>query len=146
MLNLLITAILVGWSSFYFTNVLTYDFSNENHNTGPFKSKNGFVYNTLTMQTRPINLFDCVRMVTGLYKALPKEKGTTIWNLNEAAVDGLWACPHCLNFWLSFIFTMLFTRLFESPSFMDVAIITCAASGICSFLIYKTGAREDESV
>lgn len=140
MLNLLVLAILIGLLTFYLTNVMVYNFADEDSNGGPLKLPDIFIYNTFTLQTRNANLFDAIRALTGFYIIRPPDKKTHIWEVKQSAVDGVWACPHCLGFWVAAILTLVLGRQPEIPFFI---LTFGAAAGWSSFLHYAIEALEN---
>lgn len=139
MLNLLVLAILIGLLTFYLTNVMVYNFADESSNGGPLRFPDIFIYNTFTLQTRNANLFDVIRALTSFYIIRPSDKKTHIWEVKTSAVEGVWACPHCLGFWVAAILTLVLGRQPEIPFFI---LVFGAAAGVSSFLHYAIEALE----
>jgi len=140
MLNLLVLAILIGLLTFYLTSVMVYNFADEDSNGGPLKLPNIVVYNTFTFQARPANLFDAIRALTNFYTLRDTDKKTHIWEIKQTAVDGVWACPHCLGFWVAAVLTFFLARQPEIPFFI---LVFGAAAGMSSFLHYAIEALEN---
>jgi hypothetical protein len=140
MLNLLVLAILIGLLTFYLTSVMVYNFADEDSNGGPLKLPNIVVYNTFTFQARPANLFDAIRALTNFYTLRDTDKNTHIWEIKQTAVDGVWACPHCLGFWVAAVLTFFLARQPEIPFFI---LTFGAAAGWSSFLHYAVEALEN---
>jgi len=135
MLDILIAAVLSGLGAYYFTMRLVYNFGDEDSNNGPFKWGKVFVYNPMTQQSRQFNFWDIPRALFGLFSERPKAPGIpdVVFQVNTDKVDSAWSCPHCLGFWVAFIFALFFTRERTVGSIM---LATFAAAGINSVIVY----------
>lgn len=117
--------VIFGFAVWYLTHIFV--LKEDGTDTGPLRSSTKviltFDYQTNTMSRRPVNLFDRIRSLFGVYRDTDKEE----WTVREDA-PGPWFCPICLSFWVSLLLTFIYLIV------PFIAFYIIGFAGVASFL------------